>query len=199
MRKSDDMKFDDVWERYSEQLLIFIRIKVGDTATASDLHQEVGLKLHVALAQNAEIRNYQTWLFQVARNTIADYYRKLKRHESVEIASDLNITDTPSSACICDLSGFVIQTYLPEADAVPLYLSDIEQIPQKEVAQILNLSLTATKSRIQRARVRLQAMITECVEVIYNDKGQIIDFNLKSNCELPRELKEEMERINLSL
>lgn len=81
----------------------------------------------------------------------------------------------------------------------PLYLSDIEQKPQQEIADILQLSLTATKSRIQRARKQLKELISDCIEVTYNTKGQISDFQLKKYCELPPELKNEMERLNISL
>jgi RNA polymerase sigma-70 factor (ECF subfamily) len=109
-----------------------------------------------------------------------------------EVVSDYN-----SGACICDLSGFVIKEYLPEKYGKPLYLSDIEQVPQQEIAETLNLSLSATKSRIQRGRTKLKDLVSECVSISYNNRGQISDFQLKKGCELPRELKNEMDRINL--
>ncbi|WP_422092232.1 hypothetical protein [Tenacibaculum ovolyticum] len=65
------------------------------------------------------------------------------------------------------------------------------------MAEILNLSLTATKSRIQRGRKKLKELITNCIDISYNKKGQISDFQLKNNCELPQELKDEIKRINL--
>ncbi|WBX76021.1 sigma factor-like helix-turn-helix DNA-binding protein [Tenacibaculum ovolyticum] len=120
---------------------------------------------------------------------------KIKKH--TEIILNTSETSINSSACVCDLSEFVIKNYLPEEYSTPLYLSDIEQKKQQEIAEILNLSLTATKSRIQRARKKLKELITNCIDISYNKKGQISDFQLKNNCELPQELKDEIKRINL--
>ena len=192
------MKFNEIWSTHKNHLQNFIKTKIDNEDIVNDVLQEVSIKLHDNLARNTEIVNYKNWLFQVARNTISDYYRKNNNLIENAIIDFENDSDS-TSACVCDLSEFVIQTYLPEKYGKPLYLSDIEQIPQQEIAEILNLSLSATKSRILRARKKLKELITGCIDVLYNDSGQIADFQLKNNCELPVELKEEMERINLVL
>lgn len=189
------MTFNEIWDKHKNHLQNFIKTKIDDKHIAEDVLQEVSIKLVDNLNRKTEIENYKTWLFQVTRNTIADYYRKKEKHAPLSMPQSEIITN--SSPCVCDLSGFVIQTYLPEKYSRPLYLSDIEQRPQQEIAEMLNLSLTATKSRIQRGRKKLKELIGECIDISYNDKGQVSDFQLKKNCELPQELKAEMERINL--
>ncbi|WP_036155170.1 sigma-70 family RNA polymerase sigma factor [Maribacter forsetii] len=189
------MTFNEIWDKHKGHLLNFIKTKIDDEHNAEDILQEVSIKLHGNLNRKTEIKNHKTWLFQVTRNTIADYYRKNKKHSELSInQSEININ---SSACVCDLSGFVIQTYLPEKYSRPLYLSDIDQKPQQEIAELLDLSLTATKSRIQRGRKKLKELVSDCIDISYNNKDQVSDFQLKNNCELPQELKTEMERINL--
>jgi RNA polymerase sigma-70 factor (ECF subfamily) len=189
------MTFNKIWNKHKGHLLNFIKTKIDDEHIAEDILQEVSIKLLDNLKRKTEIKDHKTWLFQVTRNTITDYYRKNKQHSKLSInQSEIN---TNSSACVCDLSGFVIQTYLPEKYSRPLYLSDIEQIPQQEIAEMLDLSLTATKSRIQRGRKKLKELVSDCIDISYNNKGQVSDFQLKNNCELPQELKNEMERINL--
>ncbi|QTD36451.1 sigma-70 family RNA polymerase sigma factor [Polaribacter batillariae] len=187
------MTFKEIWDKHKSHLLNFIKTKMDDENIAEDVLQEVNLKLIENLNRKTEIKNYKTWIFQVARNTIADYYRKNKRYSELPI-NESEITN--SSTCFCDLTGFVIQTYLPEKYSRPLFLSDIEQKPQQEIAEILNLSLTATKSRIQRGRKKLKELVNKCIDISYNNKGQVSDFQLKNNCELPQELKNEMARIN---
>lgn len=71
---------------------------------------------------------------------------------------------------------------LPEKYATPLQLSDIEELKQKEVAQKLNLSLTATKSRIQRARNLLKEKIIECGNLEKDEKGNLISLEIRSDC-----------------
>jgi RNA polymerase sigma-70 factor (ECF subfamily) len=189
------MLFNQIWNIHKDHLKNFIITKVDEEYLIDDILQEVSIKLNDSLIRNVEIKNYKAWLFQVTRNTIADYYRSHKMNtisKVNEVVSDYN-----SGACICDLSGFVIKEYLPEKYGKPLYLSDIEQVPQQEIAETLNLSLSATKSRIQRGRTKLKDLVSECVSISYNNRGQISDFQLKKGCELPRELKNEMDRINL--
>ncbi|TCI84537.1 sigma factor-like helix-turn-helix DNA-binding protein [Tenacibaculum sp. M341] len=189
------MTFSEIWNIHKDHLQNFIKTKIDDAYIVDDILQEVSIKLLHSFHKKTIIKNYKTWLFQVTRNTIADYYRKLKKETDLSIST----TDTRPASCVCDLSGFIIQTYLPEKYATALYLSDIEKKPQQEIADILNLSLTATKSRIQRARVQLKELVNECVQISYNNKGQITDFHLKNNCELPTELKNEIDRLNLFL
>ncbi|TDQ29983.1 sigma-70 family RNA polymerase sigma factor [Tenacibaculum caenipelagi] len=189
------MTFNEIWITHKNYILNFIKTKVKDEHIANDILQEVGVKLHQSLAKKTAIKNYKNWLFQVTRNTIADYYRKHKKH--AELTNYQSKANSDPNICICDLSGFVIKNYLPEEYGTPLYLSDIEQKPQKEIAKTLNLSLTATKSRIQRGRKKLKEMVSECIDISYNNRGQITDLQLKKNCNLPKELKHEIERINL--
>lgn len=189
------MTFNEIWNKHKGHLLNFIKTKIDNEHIAEDILQEVSIKLLDNLNRKTEIKNNKTWLFQVTRNTIADFYRKNKKHS--ELSIDQSEINANSSTCVCDLSGFVIQTYLPEKYSRPLYLSDIERKPQQEIAEMLNLSLTATKSRIQRGRKKLKELVSDCIDISYNNRGQVSDFQLKNNCELPQELKNEMERINL--
>ncbi len=192
------MVFNEIWNIHKNHLLEFIKTKIDDASIADDILQEVGIKLHDNLLRKTAIKNYKNWLFQVTRNTVSDYYRKANKHNETAL-NELELLDDATGSCVCDLSGFVIQNYLPEKYGKPLYLSDIEQKSQQEIADLLALSLSATKTRIGRARKKLKELITDCVDVQHNDAGQITDFRLKNTCELPVELKNEMERMNLVL
>ncbi|WP_024771066.1 sigma-70 family RNA polymerase sigma factor [Aquimarina macrocephali] len=193
------MQFESIWEEYKKPLLNFIKTKIGDKDIGEDILQDVGIKLYTALRKSEKINNHKSWLFQVTRNTIADYYRKNKIPTTIiEYQPEIPETSIPN-VCVCDLSGFVIQNYVPQQYGEALYLSDIEQKPQKEISKILDLSLTATKSRIQRGRKKLKELVTDCVDISYNKKGQITGFLLKNDCELPPELITEIEKINLIL
>lgn len=189
------MNFEEIWEENKKQLFNFIKVKINDVSVSEDILQEVSIKLFNSIKKEGEIKNHQSWLFQVTRNTISDYYRKEKKVVK-EVYNKSDGTEA-TGACVCDLSDFVIQTYLPKKYGEPLYLSDIELKPQKEISEKLNLSLSATKSRIQRGRKKLKELISDCIEVSYNNRGQITDFQVKNDCELPKELIEEMKKLNL--
>lgn len=191
------MDFETVWNDHQIPLFNFITNKVESHAVAEDILQEIAIKLHAQISSNSEITNVKSWLFQVTRNSIADYFRKHEKYAKPSLPP-VEISN-PSEVCVCDLSGFVIQKYLPPTFSEPLFMSDIEGRPQKEIAEELNLSLTATKSRIQRGRKKLKELIDDCIEISFNNKNQIVDFQIRKDCELPPELKLEMDKMNLVL
>ncbi|OJJ16556.1 hypothetical protein BKI52_32085 [marine bacterium AO1-C] len=191
------MTFEIIWKKHQPELLNFIKTGTYDKATINDVLQEVGIKLYLALKKQQPIKNYQTWLFQVAKNTMVDFYREKQRHPYLQADLYSENTDNETvTSDINDLLGFIIQTYLPQEYGTPLYLGDIERVPQKIVGYILGLSLPATKSRIQRARKKLKEVLMDFFEIQQNNKGEILDFQVKTNVMLPEELLQEMRRLN---
>lgn len=191
------MDINLIWNKHKTHLFNFIKEKTKSLNEAEDMLQEVAIKFQLAM-EKQHIQNHKAWLFQVARNTIADFYRNEATNPIVLNAEIPETKDhSTSTACVCDLTGFVIQHYLPEKYGQALIMSDIEAIPQKEVAKKLKLSLTATKSRIQRARKLLKERVEECVDIEYRQDGSIGEFNLKKGCQLPQELLQEIDRLKL--
>ena len=196
-QKMNTQEINAIWKDFRDGLLKFIQLKVADETLAHDILQDVFLKLIVAREEKKEIRNMQSWLFQVSRNTIHDHFRKHGKANQQKVPAmqvhEAQI-DSGISGCICDLTGFIIQHYLAEPYATALFMSDIENIPQKEIAQRLGLSLSGAKSRVQRGRKMLKELILKCVEITFNQQGEVVDFQLKPNCTLPRALEQEIEK-----
>jgi RNA polymerase sigma-70 factor (ECF subfamily) len=82
-----------------------------------------------------------------------------------------------------DASAWVepLISLLPKEYAIPLRLSDIEGLKQQEVAKRLGLSLSATKSRVQRARKLLKQKFEEC-GVIESNEYQSVSFTVTKPC-----------------
>jgi RNA polymerase sigma-70 factor (ECF subfamily) len=68
---------------------------------------------------------------------------------------------------------------LPGEYRLPLLLSDLEGLPQKEVAERLGLSLSAAKSRVQRGRERLKSAFTECCHLTLDHRGTVMDYQAR--------------------
>ncbi|WP_299455319.1 sigma-70 family RNA polymerase sigma factor [uncultured Microscilla sp.] len=192
------MTFEKIWNQNEHLLLGLIKKKVHSEVLCKDILQEVGIKLHQALVQQHPVKNYQTWLFQVARHTTIDFYRKDQGHERLT-THDLPecILEASAITPLYKLSEFIIENYLPEEYGAPLLLSDLEQLPQKEVAQRLGLTLAATKSRIQRARKKFKETISHFFEVEQNERGQIVDYHLRQGVKQPQALLKELENLKL--
>lgn len=183
-QKSTNMNCDihNIYQRYSTHLLAFIRQQIKDSSSADDLLQEVFLKTMESCISEKEIKNLKSWLFQVTRNTIADYFRLQNKDFREEDYINLNHLNSADFQQILsdDVSDMI--SLLPEEYALPLKWSDIDGIPQKEIAQKLDISLPGAKSRVQRARKKLRDLFFECCDVELDAQGNIISCEIKDHC-----------------
>ena len=157
-----------------------------DTETANDIVQEVFLKLAEQHQKSVEIHNIKAWIFQVTRNVMNDHFRKQqKNHQFVQdFGGELELAEEEFENVNTD-SLVSMMNELPKKYSIPLYLSDIEQMPQKEIAEQLNLGLSATKMRIQRGREKLHNLFIQCCDIEYDSMGNFITCSLKNSCNIP--------------
>ncbi|MFA8436745.1 MAG: sigma-70 family RNA polymerase sigma factor [Marinifilaceae bacterium] len=172
----------NIYRRYSTHLLAFIRQQIRDASTADDLLQEIFLKTMESCISDKEIKNLKSWLFQVARNTIADYFRQQNKPFQAEDYINLNHLNSADFQQILSDDVADLIALLPEEYALPLIWSDIEGIPQKEIAKKLDISLPGAKSRIQRARKKLRDQFFECCDIEFDAQGNIISCEIKDHC-----------------
>ena len=171
-----------LWLEHKEALKHFIYKRVKDHNTTNDILQEVLLKVYKFCLSKSGVRNVRSWLFQIANNTIIDDIRK-KQHV-IHAAEIPEITDNNEDSAYKDAVDFILPMIklLPFEYAEPLRLSDIVGIKQSEIAKQLDLELSATKSRIQRARKMLKDVFIECCIMEIGTDGKLISFDIKEGC-----------------
>ena len=184
---------NEVIKEFYNYLKAYITGKVNSTVIAEDLVQEVMFKLVEAHHKNTEVKNIKAWLFQISRNTIYDYF---KQHQL-----ELSLVNDFSIANLKDDKEFQLNEFdyivpmidlLPASYAVPLKLSDIDGLSQKEIAEQLTLGLSATKMRIQRARVKLQELFVECCHITYDAQGNFSSCIIKDSCTPLQQVKQDI-------
>lgn len=173
-------EISSLWLEYKNGLKYYILKKVKNKDVANDLSHEVLMKIYNSCCSTIKIKNVRSWMFQIAHNTTIDYLKK--RHNFTNIIPESYDNDERTVIQEADEIIKPLMKLLPDKYAIPLQLSDIDELKQKEVAQKLNLSLTATKSRIQRARKLLKEKIIECSNLEKDEKGNLISLELKSAC-----------------
>src|SRR5687768_16176206 len=67
---------EDAWQNYRSLLYAFILKRVHDSFTAEDITQEVLIRVYTHLDNLASSEKFLAWLYQIARNAIADYFRR---------------------------------------------------------------------------------------------------------------------------
>ncbi len=167
-----------VFLEYRDILIRFIESRVKDPVDQTDLLSEVMVKLYANTEKLAAVRNIEAWLITVARNTINDYFRDLRRRRTESLPLDLSENDEKD--LFEQLGGCVpaLIDRLPQKYASPLADHELEGIPQKELAGRYGLSESGLKSRIQRSRKMLKALFSDsCLNVLEENEG-----NKPCNC-----------------
>ncbi len=177
---------EHVWLEYQANLQKFIRSRIPDDAATDDILQNVFLKMHVGLASLKEETKLKSWLYQIARNAIIDYFRSQK--PTVDIPDWLSQPDgaDPSEVARHELSECLqpMIQLLPKNYREAITLSELKGLKQMEVAQAQGISVSGAKSRVQRGRALLKEMLGECCQLEFDHRGRISGYQRKEgNCD----------------
>ncbi len=193
--KKECCNLNEVVGEFYTFLRSFILAKVKDPTIAEDIVQDVMMKLVKSHNQSIEIKNIKAWLFKVSRNAIFDHYQKKHPHHEIhysEVIKD-EILDELPDIVISDYIVPMIDLLAPSY-SIPLKLSDIEKIPQKEIAQQLGLELSTTKMRIQRGRAKLRALFEKCWDLEFVHQGGLTNCSIKPDCERMQNISKKIKQ-----
>ncbi len=175
------MKIDEIWVKYRLALQRFLHAKVSNEADVEDLLQEILIKTHNNLASVKTQKSIKAWLFQLANNTIIDFYRKQARHETSNIEDflvDENTASVKVKLANC-ISPFI--QALPEAHANLLIAIDINNQSQKQYAEQHGISYSTVKSRVQKSRSLLKQVFDDCCHFNIDKLGNVYGYDRKDN------------------
>jgi RNA polymerase sigma-70 factor, ECF subfamily len=183
-----------LWIEHKKELRNFIFKRVKDDDLTNDILQEVLVKVYNFCISKSGVKNIRSWLFQIAQNAIIDYYRKQSKFLQQE--ADFDLTDEDENMAFKDALNYILPMidFLPEKYAEPLKLADIDGLKQAVIAQKIGLNLSATKSRIQRARQLLKEEFVTCCLFETDRQGNIISFEIKDSCKPLQKIKQEIQK-----
>jgi RNA polymerase sigma-70 factor, ECF subfamily len=178
------MTTEKVWEEFHPRIKQFILKRIPDEHNAEDILQEVFLKIHARIDTLRDEEKLQSWMYRIASNVIADYYRQHKA--TVALSEALLLPEEPvvDDDVVKDLLPSVrtMVDNLPDEYRQALLLTEYEGLTQRELAERLGLSLSGAKSRVQRAREKLKAMLLDCCHFEFDRLGKIVDYQPKCTC-----------------
>ena len=167
--------FAELLRRYQPHVERILYHLAPDWQDRADLAQEVWIRVYRNIKRLNEPVKFRGWLSRIATNLFYDELRKRKR-----VASPLSLDaprsvedgemdweiagDNPSPEEELTKREFYEQLQeaiadLPEVFRTTIVLREIEGMPYEEIAEITNVSLGTVKSRIARARARLQSQL----------------------------------------
>ncbi|HWY12648.1 MAG TPA: RNA polymerase sigma factor [Bacteroidia bacterium] len=144
---------------------------VQNPEDAEDLTQEVFIEVYNSLSKFKEQSSLSTWIYKITVNKSLDFLRKKKRQKRFGFLSSLFYEDSSEikhDQPHFDHPGILLENKekarylfaaidtLPENQKTAFILFNIEELSQKEIAQIMNTSPKAVESLIQRAKQGLR-------------------------------------------
>lgn len=168
------------WSDVAARLRPFVAHRVP-SSDIDDVVQDVLVRMHRGLPDLREEDRLSAWMFQVARNAIADTARK---HARAPVdAPDLQDTPAPptsdddreaATALAGCVSLFVAQLPSPYREAITLV--ELEGKTAREAADMVGISVSGMKSRVQRGRAQLRELFERCCEIAVDARGKPTEF-----------------------
>ena len=148
-------KTEKIWEEFYNILKRFILKQVLHEDVAEDILQDVFIKIHSHINTLKDENKLQSWIYQITRNTIADYYRSQRSEDELSNTIEATKDSSNDDANEIDQCVETLLDYLPENYREALYLTEYQGLTQKQLAEKFGITLSGAKLRVQRARKKL--------------------------------------------
>lgn len=176
VRDGDREAFRRLVDRHQRAVINTIHRAIGDAWEAEDLAQRVFLQVFRAAHRYRPTAKFTTWMFTIVHNTIRNEYRRRQRHRAESLdalqdpsasgqpareAADPKTPDPAATAANRELQERIEQAIakLPEPQRMAVILCRFEGLSYEEIAEILKVSVSATKSLLHRARENLKEQL----------------------------------------
>ena len=169
----DERAYVELVNRYKDKLLNFVFQFLGDLEQAEDVVQDTMIRLYEKKHYYKEIAKFSTWIYTIARNLANTELRKRKRRKTTylsQMSKEERQYEIPAVQDDVDQSlhnEFIndrIQSAinnLPEHFKLVIILRDIQELSYDDISNIVEVPLGTIKSRINRARIQLQAELKD--------------------------------------
>ncbi|MEJ7603290.1 MAG: sigma-70 family RNA polymerase sigma factor [Kofleriaceae bacterium] len=171
------------WQDVATRLRPFIARRVSP-AEIDDVMQDVFVRMQRGLPALRDEERFTSWLFQIARSSVAEHMRTRARHPIAEASASEQAAANPTQGDEDDrdaaralagcVSMFVAQLATPYREAVTLV--ELEGLTMREAAEMVGISVSGMKSRVQRGRAQLRQLFDQCCEIAIDARGKPTDF-----------------------
>jgi len=155
--------FKLLYNRYNRPLLHTAYRMLGNTHDAEDAVQTAFLKVYKNIKRFRYKSKFSTYLFKILINICIDMSKKKHRNKKVELMEDINLKK-PNYELEMEIDRALQK--LPSKQRECFLLFTVGDRKQKEIAEILDISLGSVKANIFHAKLKLRSYLSE-----YTEKG----------------------------
>jgi len=179
VKAGSDLAFEYLVQKYRRPMVSFMYRMARNTAVAEDLAQEVFLRVYRSRESYEPSAKFTTWLYRIATNLAVNYVRDT-RHERPENTVNLD-EENKETGLTFDLPDGSLSAEemimrrermqairrrvqaLPERQRIAVIMHKYQQMDYRQIADVLKLSESATKSLLFRAYQTLRGQLREFV------------------------------------
>jgi RNA polymerase sigma-70 factor, ECF subfamily len=179
VKTGDESAFTYLVEKYRRPMVSFMYRMCHNPAAAEELAQEVFLRVYRSRGGYEASAKFSTWLYRIATNLAVNYARDT-RHERPEKTVRLDEADqeTGTTPDLADGALTVEEQMLrrerlaairrkvealPERQRLAVIMHKYQQLDYRQIADVLKLSESGTKSLLFRAYETLREQLKEFV------------------------------------
>ncbi|MDA0183588.1 sigma-70 family RNA polymerase sigma factor [Solirubrobacter phytolaccae] len=169
VRRGDDRAFEELYERYHRRIHAYVLGMVKDHGRAEDVTQEVFLSALRRMRETEQPLAFKPWLYQIAKNSCIDAFRRSRRTEEVSYDADDGLAPADHSKLVApgaspDAAVAAKQELdslcgafggLSETHHEILVLRELEGLSYAQIGERMGMSRPAVESTLFRARRRL--------------------------------------------
>jgi RNA polymerase sigma factor (sigma-70 family) len=184
-RSGDKNAFGQLIERYQQMVKRIALGMIADEEIARELAQEARLQAYLSLDHLRDNTRFKSWLYGIVLNVCRGYLRDQKAdmfsleaitggmYREIEFFPS-DVIDPEEIAEQRELHQVVLNAieHLSPKDRVATLLFYYEQLSLREIAAILNVSVSAVKGRLFRAREQLREHLLPLYVDIRNETGR---------------------------
>src|ERR1700741_1273338 len=179
VKAGDESAFEYLVQKYRRPMVGFMYRMSHNAAAAEDLAQEVFLRVYRSRSGYEASAKFTTWLYRIATNLAVNHARDTRNERPEKMASlDQPDEETGTTMDVADSSLTVEQKILrrermaairakvqglPERQRTAVLMHKYQQMDYKQIAEVLKLSESATKSLLFRAYETLREQLKEFV------------------------------------
>ena len=175
-QRGDIYAYELIVKRYKDQLLNFVYRFLGNHEEAEDVVQETFLRVYRNRHAYQRVAKFSTWIYTIAGNLARTELRRRNRRRIFSLSSmgvedkEYEISDdvlSPERHTNTVLSEEIIQKEInklsPKFREV-IILRDIQELSYEEISKIIRVPIGTVKSRVNRARLRLQSRLKHLLD-----------------------------------
>jgi RNA polymerase sigma-70 factor (ECF subfamily) len=191
------------WDELEGHLRPFVARRLAEPSDVDDVLQDIYLRIQAGVGSLRDSERFGPWVYQVARSALADHGRVRARHPlpptdptgeraAAPPATADSSDESAEQALAKNIAVFVAALPSPYREAITL--TELQGMSQKDAAEMLGISLSGMKSRVQRGRQQVREMLQACCEIALDARGRVLSYDRRPDGKVPEKCCDVMKK-----